>query len=73
MTRTYQIADRKDSRTLAEFLSRDGQLLLPILELIEQAEMAVDELIDVAGRATIEGVPVRVEVVGTIRKLGTED
>jgi len=56
MKRTYQIADRKDSRALAEFLSGEGQLLLPMLELIEQAEMAVDELIDVAGRATIEAV-----------------
>ncbi len=73
MKGTYQIADRKDSRALAEFLSGEGQLLLPMLQLIEQAEMAVDELIDVAGRATIEGVSVRVEVVGTIRKLGTED
>ncbi len=56
MKRTYQIANRKDSRALAEFLSGEGQLLLPMLELIEQAEMAVDELIDVAGRATIEAV-----------------
>jgi hypothetical protein len=37
-------------------LSKEGQLLLPMLELIEQAEMAVDELIDVMGRATIEAV-----------------
>ena len=52
----HQIIDRRDSRTLAEFLSGEGQALLPMLELIEQAEMAVDELIDVAGRATIEAV-----------------
>ncbi len=52
----YQIADRKDSPALAQFLSGEGQALLPMLELIEQAEMAVDELIDVAGRATIEAV-----------------
>ncbi len=52
----YQITDRKDSRALAQFLSGEGQALLPMLELIEQAEMAVDELIDVAGRATIEAV-----------------
>jgi transposase-like protein len=52
----YQIADRKDSRALAQFLSSEGQALLPMLELIEQAEMAVDELIDVAGRATVEAV-----------------
>ena len=56
MKAAYQIADRKDSRALAQFLSREGQALLPMLELIEQAEMAVDELIDVAGRATIEAV-----------------
>ncbi len=56
MKAAYQIADRRDSRALAQFLSAEGRALLPMLELIEQAEMAVDELIDVAGRATIEAV-----------------
>lgn len=56
MKATYQIASKGDSRALAEFLSREGQLLLPMLDLITQAEMAVDELIDVAGRATIEAI-----------------
>ncbi len=56
MKAAYQITDRKNSRALAQFLSGEGQALLPMLELIEQAEMAVDELIDVAGRATIEAV-----------------
>ena len=56
MKAAYQIADRRDSRALAQFLSGEGRALLPVLELIEQAEMAVDELIDVAGRATIEAV-----------------
>jgi len=56
MKQGYQVADRRDSRTLSEFLSKDGQLLLPLLELIEKAELAVDELIDVAGRSTIEAV-----------------
>ncbi len=56
MKADYQITDREDSRALARFLSGEGQALLPMLELIEQAEMAVDELIDVAGRATIEAV-----------------
>ena len=41
---------------MSEFLAKEGQFLLPMLELITQAEMAVDELIDVAGRATIEAV-----------------
>lgn len=52
----YQIATKKDTRKLAQFLSKEGQALLPMLDLITQAEMAVDELIDVAGRATIEAV-----------------
>ena len=56
MKAAYQIANRGDSRALAEFLSQEGQLLLPMLELITQAEMSVDELIDVAGRATIEAI-----------------
>lgn len=54
--KAYQIIDRKESRKLAEFLSKEGQLLLPMLELITQTEMAVDELIDVAGRAAIEAI-----------------
>jgi transposase-like protein len=41
---------------LAEFFMRYGQGLLPMVDLIEQSRMAVDELIDVAGRATIEAV-----------------
>jgi len=52
----YQIADVKDSRTWAEVLSKEGQLLLPMLELVEQAQVAVDEVIDVIGRATLEAV-----------------
>ena len=54
--RQYQIAEKNDSRKLAEFLSQDGQGLLPMVELLCQAEMAVDQIIDVAGRATIEAV-----------------
>jgi len=53
---SYQIANKADSRKIAEFLSKDGQLLLPFLELICNTEQAVDELIDVAGKAAIEAV-----------------
>ncbi len=45
-----------DSSALADFLAKDGQLLLPMLDLIENAQCAVDDLIDVMGRATIEAV-----------------
>jgi transposase-like protein len=53
---TYQIADKTDSRKLTEFLCQEGQFLLPLVELITGTEMAVDELIDVAGRAAVEAV-----------------
>jgi transposase-like protein len=52
----YKIANKTDSRKIAEFLSKDGQLLLPFLELICNTEQAVDELIDVVGKAAIEAV-----------------
>ena len=56
MGKSYQIASKADTRKIAEFLAKDGQLLLPMLELIEGAKATVDELIDVMGRASIEAV-----------------
>jgi transposase-like protein len=55
-TKDYQIISKNDSRKLTEFLCQEGQLLLPMVGLITQAEMAVDELIEVTGRAAIEAV-----------------
>jgi len=52
----YKIASKNDNRKIAEFLSKDGQLLLPLLDLICNTEQAVDELIDVVGKAAIEAV-----------------
>jgi putative transposase len=57
--RNYHTIDKQGKvgeRRLAEFLVRDGQALLPMLELIEQSRMAIDELIDVMGRASVEAV-----------------
>ena len=56
MKRTYEVRDRADKRAIREFLKREGQFLLPILELVEQTEVAIDEVIQVMGRATIEAV-----------------
>lgn len=56
MKKGYQIGGLGDSRKLTEFLAKEGQLLLPMVELIEQAQVAVDAVIDVLGRATIEAV-----------------
>jgi putative transposase len=56
--RNYHTIDKqgKGERKLAEFLVRNGQALLPMMELIEQSRMAIDELIDVMGRASLEAV-----------------
>ena len=54
--KAYRIVNREDSRSLAEYLTENGQVLLPMVELIEGSRMAIDELIDVLGRASIEAV-----------------
>jgi len=56
--RLYQEGSRRERRQLAEFLAKEqaGQLLLPLLELMTQTAEAVDEVIDLAGRAAIEAL-----------------
>ena len=56
MRRTYEVAGQADKRAIAEFLKQEGQLLLPMVDLVERAELAIDEVIGVMGRATIEAV-----------------
>jgi len=56
MREEYRKSEVVDSRELTRLLSEGGQLLLPMLELITEAKAAVDELIDVTGRATIGAV-----------------
>ncbi len=59
MKRNYHTINKQgktNEKKLAEFLSKRGQLLLPMVDLIQQGRMACDELIDVAGRATIQAV-----------------
>ena len=52
----YQIVDKKDRRKLAEFLAGEGEVLLPLLEMIETAEANVNAAVDVIGRAGIEAL-----------------
>jgi len=52
----YQIVAKEDSKQLSEYLSRNGQALLPMVELIEQGQMVVEEFIEVLGRAALEAV-----------------
>lgn len=56
MKERYTILSKKDSQELSRFLAREGQFLLPMLDLIEQAETAVDEVIEVVGRSAIEAI-----------------
>lgn len=62
MSERYQIVSTTDkdalphSKELAGRLAKDGQLILPLLDLVESAQCAIDDLVDVMGRATIEAV-----------------
>lgn len=59
MKKTYHIVSR-DSKsaaaTLEQFTQANGQILLPLVELITQARVAVDEVISTVGRQTIETI-----------------
>jgi putative transposase len=54
--REYQIASKKDSERLGQFLAQHGQALAPMVELIEQGRLAVEELVHDLGRAALEAV-----------------
>jgi putative transposase len=57
--RNYHTLDNRgkvNESKLTEFLTQNGQQLLPMVELITQARMAIDDLVDAVGRATIEAV-----------------
>jgi len=57
MKKDYQIVDQKDdTRQLAKFLAENGQVLMPMVELIESAQLSVHQLMTRLGRATLEAV-----------------
>ena len=59
MSERYQIVSANanlDSKNLAAFFAKNGRLLIPVLDLVEQAEFAVGDSVDVMGRATIEAI-----------------
>ena len=63
MSESYQVvppsgspAPALDAKRIADLLAKDGQLILPLLDLLQTAECALDDIIDVMGRATIEAV-----------------
>jgi hypothetical protein len=46
----YHIVGRASREELGRYLAKNGQVLLPRVELIEQSKLAIDALIDVLGR-----------------------
>ena len=59
MKKTYHTIRKQgkiNEQQLASFLVKNGQGLLPMVDLIEQCQLACGELIDVTGRATIQAV-----------------
>jgi putative transposase len=57
--KTYHIVNRDEktaTASLEQFAKANGQLLLPLVELITQARVAVDEVISSIGRKTIETI-----------------
>ena len=62
MSESYQIVPPPgspvplDPKRITDLLAKDGQLILPLLDLLENAQCALDDVIDVIGRATIEAV-----------------
>jgi len=53
---TIRKQGRVNQQELASFLVKNGQGLLPMVDLIEQCQVACNELIDVTGRAAIQAV-----------------
>ena len=59
MKKTYHIVSRDSESAAAaveQFAQANGQFLLPLVELITQARVAVDEVIGTIGRQTIETI-----------------
>jgi len=57
--KTYHIVNRdaqSASKSIQEFAQANGQILLPLVELITQARVAVDDVIQSIGRQTIETI-----------------
>jgi len=75
MSKAYQIADKKETRRIAEFMASNAQAVLPMVDLIEESMMAIDDLVETLGRTTIEAVQLvsAVNVAGERRQGAKSD
>jgi putative transposase len=68
---TLNSETRVSEEKLTSFLKKNGQHLLPMVDLITQSRMAIEELIDAAGRATLETIlEVSAELLVGVRQPG---
>jgi len=56
MNKDYHILEKKNSNELVKMLVKNGQAIMPMVDLIEQSKIAVDELLERLGKATLEAV-----------------
>lgn len=59
MKRKYHVVSSRSkgaAKTIQNFCQANGQMLLPLVDLISQARLAVDEVIEQAGRSLIETI-----------------
>lgn len=59
MKRKYHVVESKSkgaNEVIRNFCQANGQMLLPVVDLIAEARLAVDEVIDQAGRGLIETI-----------------
>lgn len=53
---TLRAGSTASEKQLNTFLMKNGQQLLPMVQLIEQSRVAIDELVDTIGRVTIDTI-----------------
>lgn len=53
---TLRAGNAASEKQLNTFLMKNGQQLLPMVQLIEQSRVAIDELVDTIGRVTIDTI-----------------
>jgi len=56
VSREYQITGQKGNAALRQFLAKEGAALVPMVELIEAGQLAVEDLVGRLGQATLEAV-----------------
>ena len=49
MSEAYQIIEKKKTQRLAAFVAEHGQAFFPLVSLVEQSQLAVEDLMDVMG------------------------